>query len=76
MEFECPLFSVMDQVVPYVESLSHNEPGLYFVETNQNMPMRRNGWYPHIMISYCLEQKLIQQSVSSVGFPNHLKLSA
>ena len=35
-------------------------PGLYYVETDNYMPMRCNGWYYHNMICYCLENDIIK----------------
>ncbi len=36
------------------------KPGLYYVETDNYMPMRSNGWYYHNMICYCLENDIIK----------------
>jgi len=35
------------------------QPGLYFVETSNYVPMRGNGWYSQPMIEYCLNEKII-----------------
>ncbi len=33
---------------------------MYYVETDNYMPMRCNGWYYHNMIWYCLENNIIK----------------
>ena len=35
-------------------------PGLYYVETDNYMPLRANGWYHHNMICYCIENDIIE----------------
>ena len=35
-------------------------PGLYYVETENYMPLRGNGWYYHNMICYCLDMDIIK----------------
>ena len=36
------------------------KPGLYYVESDNYMPLRGNGWYYHNMIWYCLENNIIK----------------
>ena len=33
--------------------------GLYYVESNNYMPLHANGWYCHNMIKYCLDNNII-----------------
>jgi len=54
-----PLFTVMDKPDIYK---GQNEPGLYYVETEQYFPFRGNGWYPYNLIKYGLETNLIKSS--------------
>ena len=51
-KFDYPLFTVMDEPVPYV---GDKRTGLYFVVTDSYIPLRGNGWYSLQMIEYCLE---------------------
>ena len=55
-KFDYPLFTVMDEPVIYK---GKKRPGLYFVETDQYLPMRGNGWYSQPMIEYCLSSGMI-----------------
>ena len=36
------------------------KPGLYYVESDNYIPLRGNGWYYHNMIWYCLENNIIK----------------
>ncbi len=36
------------------------QPGLYYVESDNYMPLRGNGWYYHNMIWYCLGKNIIK----------------
>ena len=54
--YEFPLFTVMDQVVPFKGIL---KPGRYYVETQCPFPIRGNGWYYQPMVEYLLEQGFI-----------------
>jgi hypothetical protein len=70
--YEYPVFTVMDQVSPYIDQ---TEPGLYYIETESYLPLRGNGWYYYPMVEYCLEQKIIKSSdikycvISSLSIP-------
>jgi hypothetical protein len=35
-------------------------PGLYYVETDNYMPLRGNGWHYHNMICYCIENDIMK----------------
>ncbi len=35
-------------------------PGLYYVESDNYMPLCGNGWYYHNMICYCIENNVIK----------------
>ena len=58
-QFDYPLFTVMDEPEFYTGA---KKAGIYFVHTNNYIPMRGNGWYSLPMIMYALEQKLIVES--------------
>ena len=53
------------------------QPGLYYIESNNYMPLRGNGWYYHNMICYCLENNIIKLDdikfviKSSLSLPKH-----
>ena len=54
------VFTVMDSVQPY--NNNKIDPGIYYIETNNYLPLRGNGWYYHNMVNYCLDQKYIKNS--------------
>lgn len=58
-KFDYPLFTVMDQFEPYN---GQKKPGKYYVETNNYMPLRGNGFYFYPTIKYCLKNNIIQPS--------------
>ena len=41
---------------------AYDEPGLYYVETDQCFPMRGNGWYSHAMVKFWVDNLLMNQS--------------
>ncbi len=56
--YEFPVFTVLDQVNQYNKQTG---PGLYYVESNNNFPLRGNGWYSFPLIEYCLNNHIIRQ---------------
>lgn len=74
-EYDFPVFSVMDYPTKYNKDTI--KPGCYYVETNNYFPLRGNGWYPHPLVLYCLEQQIISneqikyQFTSSFSLPNN-----
>lgn len=53
--------TVMDYPVPYQHQPGQKiKPGRYYVETDQYLPFRANGWYYHPLVEYGLEAGLIQ----------------
>jgi len=70
-----PLFTVMDEVQifkPFINS--YDKPGLYHVETDQYFPMRGNGFYSHVMVKYCMENLLINESYIKYVIYNSLTI--
>ncbi len=57
-QFDYCVFTVFDKVDEF--SGNYIVPGLYYVETDNYMPMRCKGWYYHNMICYCLENDIIK----------------
>jgi hypothetical protein len=57
-KYDYPLFTVIDEPVIYK---GVKATGLYFVKTDNYLPMRGNGWYSLPMIAYCLEEDLIKE---------------
>ena len=57
-EFDYCIFTVFDRV----EEFKGNKirPGLYYVESDNYMPLRGNGWVYHNIVCYCLENNIIQ----------------
>ena len=72
-KFDYPLFTVMDEPVPYS---GDKKTGLYFVVTDSYIPLRGNGWYSLPMVDYCLRNKIICESdiryalYSSISIPH------
>ena len=58
-KFDYPLFTVMDSKQIYHGQTS---PGIYYIESDNYMPMRGNGWYSYPMVAYCLRKKIIISS--------------
>ena len=56
-KYDYPVFTVMDSVVKYE---GQHGAGLYYIESNNYIPLRGNGWYYYPMVEYCLEKKIIQ----------------
>ena len=52
------VFTVFDRVEEFKENKIR--PGLYYVESDNYMPLRGNGWYYHNMVCYCLKNNIIQ----------------
>ncbi len=52
------MFTVFDKVDEFKGTKIR--PGLYYVETDNYMPMRCNGWYYHNMVCYCLETDIVK----------------
>jgi len=57
-QFDYCVFTVFDKVDEF--SGTYIVPGLYYVETDNYMPMRCNGWYYHNMVCYCLDNDIIK----------------
>ncbi|MEI7669711.1 MAG: HNH endonuclease signature motif containing protein, partial [Pseudomonadota bacterium] len=57
--YDYPLFTVMDSVVPYTNQTG---AGYYYVESDSYFPIRCNGWYLFPTIDYCLKENIIKSS--------------
>ena len=57
--YDYPLFTVLDQFEIYN---GQTKAGKYYVETNNYMPLRGNGFYYYPTIKYCLEENIIEES--------------
>jgi hypothetical protein len=57
-EYNYCVFTVFDKVEEFKGTKIR--PGLYYVETDNYMPLRANGWYHHNMICYCIENNIIK----------------
>ncbi len=57
-EYDYGVFTVFDKVDEFKGTKIR--PGLYYIETDNYMRMRCNGWYYHNMVSYCLENDIIK----------------
>ena len=57
-QFGFPIYNVFDEVLPYDKKL---ETGYYFVETDNFLPFRGNGWYDADLIGYGLDEEIISE---------------
>ena len=66
-QHEFPLFTVMDQVVPYDGDRSR--AGRYYIECEGAFPIRGNGWYYQPMIEYLMSiGHLKEENIKSVVY--------
>ena len=70
-EYDYPLFTVIDEPVFYK---GVKEAGLFYVNTDNYLPMRGNGWYSLPMITYCIEQNLIREENITHAIYSSLKV--
>ena len=47
----------MDSVTEYC---GQSGTGLYYIESDNYIPLRGNGWYYYPMVDYCLQQNIIR----------------
>ena len=55
------IFNVMDEP----KTLNVKSPifeGLYYIETDNYLPLRGNGWYYHSIVNYCLQHNIITRN--------------
>ena len=57
-DFDYAVFTVFDQPSEFKDPVI--VPGLYYVESDNYVPLRGNGWYYHNMIVYCLDNNIIK----------------
>ena len=57
-DLDYAVFTVFDQPTEFKDPFI--VPGLYYVESDNYIPLRGNGWYYHNMIIYCLENEIIK----------------
>ena len=58
-KYNYPLFTVMDEPVIYN---GKKETGLYYVESDNCLPLRGNGWYSLPLVEYCLSNNIINEN--------------
>lgn len=58
-EYDYPLFTCLDS---FTEYNGQTTPGLYYVESDNYMPLRGNGFYYYPVIKYCLDNNIINES--------------
>lgn len=53
-----PVYTVLDK--PEIFNKKNKiKVGYYYIKTNNHFPLRGCGWYSHVMVKYCLEEKII-----------------
>ncbi len=56
-KYDFPIFTVMDSVEKYI---GQSDAGLYYIESDNYIPLRGNGWYYYPMVDYCLKNEIIK----------------
>jgi hypothetical protein len=60
-KYDLPVFSVMDKVEKFVHTSDDViTSGLYYIESDNYIPLRGNGWYFNNVVDYCLKYNIIQ----------------
>ena len=58
-----PLFTIMDDVEKFIPfKSSYDVPGLYYIESDNTFPLRKNGWYSVALTNFCINNNIINQS--------------
>jgi len=69
-KYDYPVYTVLDKPEFYNKK-DKIKTGYYYVETNNNFPMRGCGWYSHVMIEYCLKENIItKKSITHILKPS------
>ena len=58
-KYDYPVFSVMDSVQNYH---GQSQPGYYYIECTNYLPLRGNGWYSYPLVDFCLKKNIIDVS--------------
>jgi hypothetical protein len=70
------VFTVFDKVKKYIVR-DNLLKGVYYVESDNYIPLHANGWYYHNMIKYCLDNNIISHDnikyevISSLTIPSN-----
>jgi hypothetical protein len=73
-DLKLPVFTVMDDIKPFDHTIDTVKVGFYFVESNNYLPLRNNGWYYYGVVDYCLQKNLIQKSNIKYKFESSISL--
>lgn len=65
----------MDDVKVFDKEADKIQTGFYFIESQQYMPFRHNGWYSDVLINYGLENNLITKENIKYQLTSSLELS-
>ena len=57
-DYDYCVFTVFDKVEEFKGTKIR--PGLYYIESENYIPLRCNGWYYHNMVVYCLQNDIIK----------------
>jgi 5-methylcytosine-specific restriction protein A len=71
-QYDFPIFTCLDE--PEIYKPEKNiKCGYYYVETNNNLPFKGNGWYAYSLIIYALKEKIIRRSdIKYVLYPSYV----
>jgi 5-methylcytosine-specific restriction protein A len=71
-KYDFPIFTCLDE--PEIYQPDKNiKCGFYYVETNNNLPFKGNGWYAYSLIKYAIQEKIIKRSnIKYVLYPSYV----
>ena len=68
-QFDYCVFTVFDKIDEFKGTIIR--PGLYYIESDNYMPLRGNGWYYHNMVCYCIENNIIKLDILNMLLNHH-----
>lgn len=69
--YDFPVYSCLDNIAVFD---GHVTTGFYYVETDNIFPLRKNGFYAHPLVEYCLEHKIISKFDIKLQYKPSLKI--
>ena len=58
-KYNYPVFTVMDEIKPFIKENFKTQCAWLYVETKNYFPLRCNGWYSFPLVEYCINQNII-----------------
>jgi 5-methylcytosine-specific restriction enzyme A len=69
--YDFPVYSCLDNIAVFD---GHVTTGFYYVETDNIFPLRKNGFYAHPLVEYCLQHKIISKFDIKLQYKPSLKI--